>query len=87
MVASDLAALRVVGGDAVRYCPVGDVEHWRETVATLLTERREAPAQSEVRRAHARRRAAQFTWQAFAASMAGVYLSLTESRRSLKVAV
>jgi len=87
VVASDLAALREVGGDAVMYCPVGDVEHWRETVATLLTERREAPAQSEVRRAHARRRAAQFTWQAFAASMAGVYLSLTESRRSLKVAV
>jgi glycosyltransferase involved in cell wall biosynthesis len=87
VVASDLAALREVGGDAVTYCPVGDVEHWRETVANLLTERREEPARWEARRAQARRRAVQFTWQGFAASMAGIYMSLAEPRRVLKVAV
>ena len=29
VIASDLAVLREVGGEAARFCPVGDVEAWR----------------------------------------------------------
>jgi glycosyltransferase involved in cell wall biosynthesis len=87
VVASDLAALREVGGDAATYCPAGAVGHWCETVVKLLREYRDEPARWEARRTHARRRAARFTWKEFAASMAGVYASLAQSRRSLRVAV
>ena len=39
VVASDLPALREVGGPAATYCPVGDVERWVAAVAALLEER------------------------------------------------
>ena len=45
VVASDIDALREVGGDAVQYCPPEDVEAWTTTVARALTERGERPAQ------------------------------------------
>jgi glycosyltransferase involved in cell wall biosynthesis len=81
VVASDITALREVGGRAVEYCPAGDVEHWCGTVARLLSERRDAPPQWQARCAQARLRASHFTWQRFAASMAGIYESLADPHR------
>ena len=37
IVASDIAALREVGGDAVCYCPVADTGRWTETLGRLLS--------------------------------------------------
>jgi len=84
VVASDIAVLREVGGQAIEYCPVGDLEHWSATVARLLSERLDAPSRWHARCEEARLRAAQFTWQRFAASMAGIYGSLADRPCSLE---
>lgn len=39
VVASDIPVLREVGGLAVAYCPVGDVDAWKSTVVALLHDR------------------------------------------------
>jgi len=83
VVASDIAALREVGGRAVEYCRVGDVEHWCATVTRLLHERGDAPARWQARCAAARLQASHFTWQRFAASMTGIYESLADRRSSI----
>ena len=46
VIASDLAVLREVGGEAVTYCPVADIETWTEAVGHLLDDRAAAPASS-----------------------------------------
>ena len=45
VVASDIAALREVGGEAVTYCAVGDVEAWTNAIRALLDERERRPAE------------------------------------------
>jgi glycosyltransferase involved in cell wall biosynthesis len=82
VVASDIAVLREVGGQAIDYCPVGDVGRWSATVAELLTERRDLPARWQARCTHARLRAEQFTWKRFAMSMVGIYAALADPRCS-----
>ena len=66
VVASDLPVLREVGGEgeAVSFCPAGDVEAWAETVNGLLREREAAPEVWATRRAAGVRRASEFTWRA-----------------------
>ena len=57
VVASDLATLREVGGEAVVYCPVADVPAWTETVCRLLGDPGRAPD-----RAARLDRAGRFSW-------------------------
>lgn len=71
VVASDLPALREVGGAAARYCPVGDVNVFVTTTCQILAEP-VTPAQQEERRQQARR----FTWQAHARQIAEAYQQL-----------
>jgi glycosyltransferase involved in cell wall biosynthesis len=73
VVASDLAVLREVGGAAIEYGPVGDVDVWRQTIARLLQERRDAPLQWSARRERGREHARRFTWERYAADVALVY--------------
>jgi glycosyltransferase involved in cell wall biosynthesis len=73
VVASDLAVLREVGGAVVEYVPVGDVEVWRQKVAALLQERRDAPLQWRARRERGREHARRFTWERYAAAVVQVY--------------
>ena len=73
VVASDVSVLREVGGTAVEYCKVGDVEAWSRKVAMLLEERRESPRQWHARRERGREHARRFTWERFAADVAQVY--------------
>ena len=44
VLASDLPALREVGGDAAAYCPVGDIDAWTTAAAALLQAQRPAVA-------------------------------------------
>ena len=39
VIASDLPVLREVGGDAVRYCAVGDVDAWSSAIVDVIRER------------------------------------------------
>jgi glycosyltransferase involved in cell wall biosynthesis len=68
VVASDIPALREVGGQAVTFCPVGDVAQWATTIVGLLRRPESSPS-FEARRAQARR----FTWGAHAERIAGSY--------------
>lgn len=79
VVASDIPALREVGGAAATYCRVGDVEHWAETVRGLLRERREEPDRWASRREACIRQAATFTWQEHARRMVELYQQVLNS--------
>jgi glycosyltransferase involved in cell wall biosynthesis len=70
VVASDIAALREVGGEAARYCAVGDVESWTATVLNVLSA---YAATRAVERACALRQATRFSWANYAAQMTEIY--------------
>jgi glycosyltransferase involved in cell wall biosynthesis len=71
VVASDIAALREVGGTAAVYCPVGDVGAWATTVERLIDDPGAAPP-----RAERLAQAARFSWDAHARTIADAYLRL-----------
>src|SRR5207244_4542801 len=73
VVASDLGVLREVGGAAAEYCPIGNVEAWREKVSALLHERRSAPRAWTARRERGREHAGRITRPRYAADVAQVY--------------
>lgn len=73
VLASDLRVFREVGGEAVTYLPVGDVNGWAEEVCQLLTELFGSPAFAAERRNAGLRQAARFTWAGFAAKTAELY--------------
>ena len=75
VVASELAALRETGGDAVEYCPVADLGLWTETVTRLLAE---GDRQRSERRAAGLAQAAKFSWAEYARQMVDVYQSVTD---------
>jgi glycosyltransferase involved in cell wall biosynthesis len=75
-VASDIPALREVGGNAVIYCGVGDVEGWSRTIAGLLDERDRRPAEWAKRREQSIRRAEAFSWSKYAGEIVPVYARL-----------
>jgi glycosyltransferase involved in cell wall biosynthesis len=68
VVASDIPVLREVGGDAVLYCPVGDVTRWADTVSKLLAAQQLAPPLDK-RLAQA----AKFSWAEHARVIADAY--------------
>jgi len=76
VLASAIDALREVGGDAVDYCAVGDVERWALTIDRLLLERENDPQRWKARRTRGRACADAFTWSAFADRAVALYESL-----------
>lgn len=68
VVASDLPVLKEVGGDAVMYCPVADVECWARAVSSLLDGSTQAPLLA-ARLAQA----ALFSWTAHARTILDAY--------------
>lgn len=72
VIASDIPALREVGGSAAIYCPPGDVSRWVETLAAFQREQSD-PAIRERRRAACISAAAKFDWRRYAAQMAALY--------------
>jgi glycosyltransferase involved in cell wall biosynthesis len=76
VLASDLAVLREVGGDAADYLAVADVEAWAESAARLLDERRREPERWAARRSHAVSHAARFSWSEYARRMVAIYQTL-----------
>ena len=73
VVASDIPALREVGGDAVAYCPEPDPAPWAARVIGLLDD----PDQQARQRAAGLRRAAGFTWSAHGEQMARIYAEVS----------
>ena len=77
-VASDIPALREVGGDGVRYAPPHDPAALAAAVAQALDRREESAGLA----ARARDRARRFSWQACADATLDAYHALTRSRRT-----
>lgn len=78
VVASDLAVLKEVGGEAARFCPVGDVEAWRKAVVGSLCERADYPDKWGERKAAGINQAARFSWAEYARKMVGLYSEILQ---------
>jgi len=77
VVASDIAALHEVGGDAASYASVGDLNGWRLAVTQLLDEKDARPVDWARRRDAALARASLFSWSAYARRMEALYARLS----------
>jgi glycosyltransferase involved in cell wall biosynthesis len=73
VIASDIPALREVGGTAAIYCPPGDVARWADTLAEFQRQQMD-PAVRERRRAACISAASKFEWKRYAAQMTDLYL-------------
>jgi len=73
VVASDIPALREVGGEAVTYCAVGEVESWAAAIGALLEERMHRPDDWAARQDRGIRRADAFSWSKYAREIAALY--------------
>jgi glycosyltransferase involved in cell wall biosynthesis len=71
VLASDLPVLQEIGGDAVEYCPVGDIEQWTNRALSLLAEN-----DSIERRHRGIERASQVDCSSYAEKMLNVYTTL-----------
>src|SRR5262249_7539998 len=71
VIASDIPPFREVGGEAVSFCQLDDVDGWVTTVLSFLDDRQRGPT-LEVRQAQARR----FSWSAHASTVAAAYQQL-----------
>jgi glycosyltransferase involved in cell wall biosynthesis len=76
VIASDIPVLREVGGSAASYCPVGDVDAWRDRILELLTERETAAAVWRRRRESAMARSAEFSWSRYTQRVTELYHKL-----------
>ena len=72
VVASDLPALREVGGDAALFCAMGDIHGWKETVVGLLGNEK----QMHDREAAGLAQAAKFSWAEHARKTVALYNEL-----------
>ncbi len=71
VLASDIPPFREVGGDAVTFCPKGNVDAWSEAVIRSLEHPEESPS-----RAVRRDVAARYSWKAHAETLRDAYLRL-----------
>lgn len=77
VLASDLPALREVGGDAAGYCPPGVSDAWIAAARSIITARRAATADEErQRRGAAVRQAGRFSWEQYTQEMVRIYREL-----------
>ena len=80
VLASDLPALREVGGAAAAYRPVGDVAAWTAAALELLERRRSGGAARHARRAAGLEQAVRFSWPAHVDQLAAIYRSVAGGR-------
>ena len=81
VIASNLPVLREVGGDAVRYCAIGDLDAWSRAIVEVIRERDADSHPRLERRARATAHASRFSWSANAERAAHTYLELLKSAR------
>jgi glycosyltransferase involved in cell wall biosynthesis len=79
VIASDLPALREVGGDAAVYCPVGNVPRWTSAMFAMIAERR-GGEDGCVRSHRGLTQAAKFSWERHAAAMVELYRRVAFSK-------
>jgi len=75
VIASDIPVLREVGGDAAIYCPVGDLEAWKDAIVGAFQTRMPPHDRERVQRTILAR-AARFSWSENAAATALIYRTM-----------
>jgi glycosyltransferase involved in cell wall biosynthesis len=78
VLASDIASLREVGGSAIEYQPVGDVEAWKTAAVRILNAHADAGRSAEFRR-NAAQHAARYSWRENARETVQVYARVLAS--------
>jgi len=73
VVASDIAALREVGGPAATYCRVADLDQWKQTVIALLRDKQQDCGEWKRRSKQGIARAAGFSWAENARKTVDIY--------------
>lgn len=73
VIASDLPALREVGGDAALYCAPGDISRWADAMLAVAVDDRAGREAFANRRRLGLEQAAKFSWRRSAATMVGLY--------------
>jgi glycosyltransferase involved in cell wall biosynthesis len=81
VIASDIPALREVGGTAATYCPPADITRWVDVLAQFRREQMD-PAVRERRRNACLSAARKFDWKIYAAQMAELYLQPRARKRA-----
>ena len=81
VIASDIPALREVGGDAAIYCPAGDASRWADALMAFHRDHADAAAR-ERRRMASLDAAAKFNWRRYAEQMAALYLQPAARERA-----
>jgi glycosyltransferase involved in cell wall biosynthesis len=81
VVASELPALREVGGSSAAYCPIGDIKAWSDTVIRLMRERGEENGGWRRRCEEAVAHASLFSWTESARRTADIYKTVLTSTR------
>jgi glycosyltransferase involved in cell wall biosynthesis len=76
VVASEIPALREVGGGAAEYAAVGDIDQWTSAVLGLLGEEQREGEVLATRRRAMLERAKNFSWRSSAAQMNRIYREL-----------
>ncbi|HXG55006.1 MAG TPA: glycosyltransferase family 1 protein [Vicinamibacterales bacterium] len=76
VIASDIDALREVGGPAATYCGPDDVAGWTAAITTALVEREQRPADWAARKEAGVARAAAFSWSRYAGDLVPLYREL-----------
>jgi glycosyltransferase involved in cell wall biosynthesis len=79
VVASDLPALREVGGTVVKYCGLGKIDGWSEAVLALAAERLERPRAWRARSIEGVRWAERFSSREYASGNLALYRELHAS--------
>jgi glycosyltransferase involved in cell wall biosynthesis len=80
VVASDIDALREVGGTAAAYCPPDDIDAWTREVVHALKERRDHPDRWRERQHAGVERSSVFSWSRYAADVVALYRRLAASQ-------
>lgn len=76
VVASDIPALREIGGPATTLCPVADIDRWTGEVIRLLRERSESPGEWRDRKSSCSAWASRFTWAEHTRRIVEIYQQL-----------
>ena len=79
VVASDLLALREVGGTSTTYAPVGEIETWVSAVSALLDERARDLESWQRRRSEGIAWARRFDWRAHTTATVAVYREVLDA--------
>ena len=80
VIASDLPVFREVGGCAVTYCPIGDIDAWADATVELLNKQISVPEALEPSRRLALQQASLFSWTGSAQKLAKIYREVLENQ-------